>query len=76
MSVDEADDSAPMMSVDSEIRELIGLFDLPAFARRGQDVEFAVGRLHARCRDHRLELLEMVHMRLRQWSRSAAGPSD
>ncbi len=76
MSVDELDDSAPMVSVDSEISELLGLFDLPAFARRGQDVEFAVGRIHARCREHRLELLEMIRMRLRQWSRVATGPDD
>jgi hypothetical protein len=76
MSVDDAEDSAPMMSVDVEIRELIGLFDLPAFARRGQDVEFAVGRIHARCREHREELFEMVRLRLRQWARVACGPGD
>ena len=30
-----------MMSVDPEIKELLGLFDLPAFARRGQDLEYS-----------------------------------
>ena len=66
----------PSMSADREVRELMGLFDLPAFARRGQDMEYSLSRLHARCRDQRDELLEMVRMRLRQWSRAAAGPED
>jgi hypothetical protein len=76
MSVDDAEDSAPMMGVDPEIRELMGLFDLPAFARRGQDLEYSLNRIHARCRDQREELLEMVRLRLRQWSRVATGLGD
>ena len=47
---------------------------MPAFARRGQDMEYSLNRIHARCRDQREELLEMVRLRLRQWSRVAAGP--
>lgn len=61
---------------DQEIKELMGLFDLPAFARRGQDLEYALRRVHTRCRDRREEFLEMVRVRLRQWSRVAAGPED
>jgi hypothetical protein len=76
MSDDAPDDSVPMVSVDREVRELMGLFDLPAFARRGQDMEYSLNRVHVRCRDQRDELLEMVRMRLRQWSRVAAGPRD
>jgi hypothetical protein len=76
MSVEDAEDSTPMVSVDSEIKELLGLFDLPAFARRGQDVEYSLKRLHSRCRQQRGEYLEMVRLRLRQWSRVAAGPDD
>src|SRR5208282_5776012 len=34
MSVDDVEDSVPAMSVDSEIKELMGLFDVPAFAPR------------------------------------------
>jgi hypothetical protein len=64
------------MSVDSEIKELLGLFDLPAFARRGQDVEYSLKRLHARCRIQREELLEMVRLRLRQWAKVATGWDD
>ena len=30
MSVDDVEDSVPAMSVDSEIKELMGLFDVPA----------------------------------------------
>jgi len=76
MSDDSPDDSVPMVSVDREARELMGLFDLPAFARRGQDMEYSLNRVHVRCRDQRDELLEMVRMRLRQWSRVASGPQD
>ena len=32
MSVDDVEDSVPAMSVESEIKELMGLFDVPAFA--------------------------------------------
>jgi hypothetical protein len=71
MSIEEAEDSAPMMSVDSQVNELLGLFDLPAFARRGQELEFTLNSMHARCRRQKEELLEMVRLRLRQWSRSA-----
>jgi hypothetical protein len=74
--VDETDDSAQTFSVDSEIKELMGLFDLPAFARRGQDVEYSLKRLHARCRLQREELLEMVRLRLRQWAKVATGWDD
>jgi hypothetical protein len=76
MSVDDEDDSTPMMGADPEIKELMGLFDLPAFARRGQDLEYALRRVHERCRAQREEQLEMVRMRLRQWTRVADGPED
>jgi hypothetical protein len=76
MSDDTPDDSVPLVNADREVRELMGLFDLPAFARRGQDMEYSVNRVHVRCRVQRDELLEMVRMRLRQWTRVAAGPQD
>jgi hypothetical protein len=74
--VDDTDGSPPIMSADieTEVKELMGLFDLPAFARRGQDLELAIGRLHARCRRVRGEYLDMVQLRLRQWSRAVSGP--
>ncbi len=62
--------------MDSEIKELMGLFDVPAFARRGQDLEYALKRIHARCLQVREESLPMVRLRLRQWSRVATGPDD
>src|SRR5208337_91747 len=74
MSVDEVEDSVPAMNVDSEIKELMGLFDVPAFARRGQDLEYSLKWIHARCLQEREESLEMVRLRLRQWSRVATGP--
>jgi hypothetical protein len=64
------------MEVDPELRQLLGLFDAPAFARRGQDLEYALGRLHARCRREREAMLEMVRVRLRQWAGVATGPGD
>ena len=74
--MEDSEDSAQTVSVDSEIKELLGLFDVPAFARRGQDLEYALKRVHARCSQEREESLEMVRMRLRQWSRVATGPED
>lgn len=72
--MDETEEAAPMTNVDAEIKELLGLFDVPAFARRGQDLEYALARLHARCRRGRDERLEMVRVRLRQWAGAVAGP--
>jgi hypothetical protein len=61
---------------DAETRELLGLFDAPAFARRGLELEHTLARLHARCRRERETLLEMVQIRLRQWAAAVAGPDD
>jgi len=76
--VDDSQEPMPAMSgdVETDVKELMGLFDLPAFARRGQDVEITVRRMHARCRTARCQLLDMVHLRLRQWSGAAIGPND
>jgi hypothetical protein len=76
--VDDTEESLPTMNADVEtnIKELIGLFDVPAFARRGQDLESTVRRLHERCRSVRHELLDMVRLRLRQCSHAATGPQD
>jgi hypothetical protein len=74
--MDEVDDSTPFMSTETEIKELLGLFDAPAFARRGVDLEYALERLHARCRRQRGQLLEMVPLRLRQWAAVATSSDD
>jgi hypothetical protein len=73
--VDETDETLPSMNseIETEVKELMGLFDLPAFARRGQDLEATLHRLHLRCRAARRQLLEMVQLRLRQWSRATVG---
>lgn len=77
MSEPDADDEpGPTVAADRDARELMGMFDAPAFARRGQDVDYALGGLHERCRRRRVAMLEMVHVRLRQWSRAAVGPDD
>lgn len=68
------DDDVPMMTPDAELNQLLGLFDVPAFVRRGQDLEYSVARLHERCRRERGEMLEMVRLRLRQWTSAADGP--
>jgi hypothetical protein len=74
--VDDQEGPTPTFNVDiqSEVKELMGLFDLPAFARRGQDVEWSQRRLHDRCRAMRGELLDMVRIRLRQWTSAVTGP--
>lgn len=74
MATDESEELAPMEVVDPEMRQLLGLFDLPAFARRGQDLEFAISKLHARCQRERAQMLEMVRLRLRQWAAAVEGP--
>ena len=63
-------------STENEVKELMGLFDAPAFARRGRDVEWAFNKPLHLCRNKRLELLEMVHCRLRMWTAATNGPDD
>ena len=74
--MDDSEGSPPALSADieTEVKEMMGLFDLPAFARRGQDLEITRRRLHERCCKARLQLLDMVQLRLRQWSRAVTGP--
>ena len=72
----ESEESTPMTSGDPEINELLGLFDVPAFARRGQDLEYSLSRLDERCRRQRNEMLDPVRMRLRQWARAVTRPDD
>jgi hypothetical protein len=74
--MDERDEEgSPLGGVDAEIKELLGLFDVPAFARRGQDVEYSLARLRSRSRRVRLGMLDMVRLRLRQWASAADGPA-
>ena len=70
------DDSPEMVTTDPEMRQLLGLFDVPAYARRGQELEFALDRLHARCRREREAMMAMVRLRARQWASVATGPED
>lgn len=70
-------EETPILELPSrEVRELLGLFDVPSFARRGQDVEQGLEIVHTRCRRQRADRLDMVHLRLRQWSGAAIGPED
>jgi hypothetical protein len=68
------EEGMPLGGIDAEIKELLGLFDVPAFARRGQDVEYALVRLRSRSRRLRGSMLDMVRLRLRQWAAAATGP--
>jgi hypothetical protein len=70
----EFDEPAPMEVTNTEMREVLGLFDVPAFVRRGQELEYGLGQLRARCERERNALLDMVRLRLRQWSAAAIGP--
>ena len=74
--MDETDESltTTVGDVEVEVKEVMGLFDVPSFARRGQDLEQTLHRLAERCRRARVERLDMVHVRLRQWARSVTGP--
>ncbi len=72
----EPEEAAPLFATDQETRELLGMFDAPSFARRGQDVEYAVKRLAERLARERGEMLDMVRTRLRQWAAGASRPGD
>jgi hypothetical protein len=75
--VEEDDGATPLVSdAELEINQILGLFDVPAFARRGSDLEFALNRLRQRIAHERAVLLDMVHLRLRQWTGAAKGPDD
>jgi len=72
----ETEQGAAVSTDETDIKEMLGLFDSPAFARRGRDLEEFLERLNARCDRERSERLEMVRLRLRQWSAAATGPED
>ena len=75
--MDKTDDGTPVVrETEAEIKELLGLFDAPAFARRGSDLEYALRRLGERLEAHRAEMLDMVRLRLKQWAAAATGPGD
>jgi hypothetical protein len=71
-------DSPQTLACDADlvVNKVLGIFDVPAFARRGHDLEQAVLRLQARCRSQRFQMLDMARMRLRQWARVASSPND
>ena len=72
--MDSTEDETPMLGTDTEMKELLGLFDAPAFARRGHDLEYALDRLDLRFRRERGPMLDMVRLRLKQWAAVAPGP--
>ena len=75
--MDESDNDSPMVTDDAAgLKEMLGMFDVPAFARRGFDLEYALKRLHERLSRERAALLDMVRLRLRQWASAAIGPDD
>jgi hypothetical protein len=70
------DDALPMEVIDPETRALLGMFDVPAFVRRGQELEHAFRRLDLLLRRQRHDMLDMVRLRLRQWAAAADGPES
>ncbi len=77
--MDESIDDTPSAlggDIETEIKEMMGLFDAPSFARRGLELEEMLRRVDLRCRQARSERLEMVRLRLKQWAGVASGPGD
>lgn len=72
---DSPDEDTALAGTDGELRELLGMYDVPAFARRGVDLEYALARIDARCRREREAMLDMVRLRLKQWAAVASGPA-
>lgn len=73
---EEGSETTGLAVTDPEMRQLLGMFDVPAFARRGQELEFTLSRLHERLVRERNSMLDMVRVRIRQWSRVAVSPDD
>lgn len=71
-----SEDTPELAVTDPEMRQLLGLYDVPAFARRGQDLEFLLTRLNDRFARERETMLDMVRLRVRQWTSVAISPSD
>lgn len=69
-------ETAELAVTDPELRQILGMFDVPAFARRGQELEFALERLQGRLAHAREEMLAMVRLRLRQWFAAATSDGD
>ena len=61
---------------DPEMRQLLGMYGVPAFARRGQELEFALDHLRNGLVREREARLDMVRLRLRQWCEVATSPDD
>jgi hypothetical protein len=73
--MDERDEEGtPLGGIDAEIKQLLGLFDVPAFARRGHDLDSSLARIRVRSAKTRSGMLDMVRLRLRQWAAVANGP--
>lgn len=75
----DAEGDAEVQSIVREemgINRILGLFDTPAFARRGQEVERAIGALDDRCREERARRLKPVEKALRAWALTASGPDS
>ncbi len=72
--MDSPEDETPLLGVETEMKELLGMFDAPAFARRGLELEHAHFRLSERFRRERGPMLDMVRLRLRQWAAVADQP--
>ena len=74
--MEEDEGESPLVHTDAEMRELLGLFEVPAFARRGFDLEYALKRLHERLARDRSLMLDMVRLRLKQWASVTCGTLD
>ncbi|RLS26272.1 MAG: hypothetical protein DWH73_00895 [Planctomycetota bacterium] len=72
----ETSEMTSVRSTEADVKELMGLFDAPAFARRGRDMEWSIQRTLTLSGKKRLEMLDMVHCRLRMWSNCLTGPND
>lgn len=75
MSATDADSTEPTLATAGDGTSL-HVFDVPAFARRGLEVESHLQGLDGRCRRRRRETFDMVQVRLRQWAAAAIGPED
>jgi len=76
MSEPDADAPEPMLGGMRSSDEPLLALEVPAFVRRGLELDGVIQGLDDRCRKNRRKMLDMVHMRLRQWAKLAIGPDD
>ncbi len=72
----DGEEGLSVASGDPALNQLLGLFDVPAFARRGAELDYYLERIDQRFAARRVEELRFVRIALDEWAAVATGPED